>query len=72
MSHDNEGSYGEESYGVKIETLQKAGSYGEESYQGASSNYDPGGSYGEKHNGIEVSKLAVIACQLLASSYSHC
>ena len=57
MSVDNEGSFGEESYGVKIETLQKAESYGEESYQGAASGYDPGGSYGKNPNGVEVSNL---------------
>jgi len=58
MSDENEGSrYDEESYGVKIETLQKAESrYSEESYQGAKSGYDPGGSYGENTNEIEVSE----------------
>jgi len=59
MSDENGGSYGEESYGVKIETLQKAESYGEESYQRVVSGYDPGGS-----NGAQVSELFVDKYQL--------
>ena len=68
MSDENGGSYGEESYGVKIETLQKTsqktGSYGEESYQGVASGYDPGGSNGENTNGAQVSESFVDKYQL--------